>query len=69
MQERRRHFDSSPRITYAQCNVRGQCELVRVNSLAHAYMLRMGFDELDVTDGAALMRPPVGWADMKEPRA
>lgn len=61
--ERRRHFDSSPRATYAPSSVTGNCELVRVGSLAHEYMLFMKFEELDVTDGCALMRPPANWAE------
>lgn len=69
MIERRRHFDNTPRATYAANNVLDACELVRVGSLAHAYMLAMKFDELDVRDGAALMRPPPNWCDSTEPRA
>jgi hypothetical protein len=60
--ERRRPFDSSPRATYAPNSVTGNCQLVRADSLAHAYMVAMGFKELDVTDGCALMLPPEGWA-------
>lgn len=70
MIERRRYRDTQqPRASYALCAVRDRCELVRVGSLAHAYMLAMKFDELDVRDGAALMRPPPGWCDSTEPRA
>lgn len=68
MRERRRHLDNTPRATYALCTVRDQCELVRVGSLAHAYMLGMGFAELDVTGDCALMKPPQGWTDMQEAR-
>lgn len=67
--DRRRHADTAPRATYAPCTVRDQCELVRVGSLAHDYMLAMNFAELDRCDGAALMRPPLGWANAKEPRS
>ena len=69
MKERRRHTDNTARATYALCTVRDRCELVRVGSLAHEYMLGMGFAELDVTGDCALMKPPKHWTDCTEPRA
>lgn len=70
MKERRRYHDTQgPRASYALCTVRDQCELVRVGSLAHAYMLGMGFAELDVCGDCALMKPPANWCDMQEPRS
>ena len=61
MIERRQHPDTAPRATYAQANVIGNCQLVRVGSLAHEYMVFMGFDELDRDGDCALMRCPQGW--------
>ena len=61
--ERRRHFDPTQRATYAACTVRDNCELVRVGSLKHAYLVFMKFEQLDVDGDCALMRCPDGWAD------
>lgn len=56
-------YPSEPRATYATCTVRGNCQLVRVGSLAHAYMKGMNFDEIDREGDCALMRCPPNWAE------
>ena len=59
--ERRRHYDSTPRATYAAETVAGNCELVRFGSDAYKYMLHQGFVQLDVEGESALMKCPPGW--------
>lgn len=58
--ERRRHFDPTPRITYAATNVIGNTKLVMRNGYAHIALSALGWVPLVVEDDFALMQAPEG---------
>ena len=64
MNNKRRFTDTLPneaRSTYQQCEVKGNCRIVRIDSLAYCYMLASGFVELDREGECVLMRAPAGF--------
>ena len=60
IRERRKHFDPIRHEPFAP--VIGQCQLVQIGSLAHAYLVELGFEEIDRCEPhAVLMRQPRGF--------
>jgi hypothetical protein len=64
--DRRRHFDSTPRATYAPTSVIGNCKLARESSYAHAYFIATDWTELAREDGFVLMQAPPGFEIAQE---
>lgn len=61
MIERRRHYDPTPRCTYAQTTIVDRCKLVRASSPTHAALIELGFESILVADNCALMLAPEGF--------
>ena len=58
--ERRKHYDPIRHEPFAP--VIGQCRLVQLDSLTHAYLVHLGWEELDRCEpDAVLMRQPRGF--------
>lgn len=64
--ERRKHYDSTPRSTYAANTVKGRTVLVRPDSFFHAYCLAMDFETLIVEPDFILMKAPIGFEIAQE---
>ena len=64
--DRRRHFDSTPRATYAPTSVIDQCKLVRDSSFAHACLIATDWTELTREHGFVLLQAPPGYEIAQE---
>lgn len=61
MNERRRHYDHSPRIQHAASTTIDNTKWCRPNSFAHDYFVAMGWELLVAEPDGLLFRAPEGF--------